>query len=317
MNGQMYDPLVGRFLNADNFIQDPTSTQNYNRYSYCLNNPLKYTDVSGMQMMAIDQGWALGHSPTDLVDFMGNSSGSRGGGGGWGGNGGALPGWANGNVHYDSNNGAYTNDAGDIVPFSEVNNKYIGSNVAKTVDEIIFNGTPKNPYQNIVGFQFTDGSEFYYMDGGSLGGNINGLENRGAWSYNLYSQSETDAFCNFMLGIAGGEIFEGLEIGNLVKGLFAKEGTAAVQYTKSSLQLGQQMHKAYKAADVIEGVAMKEFRGIPGIRPDFVDFSTKTIFELKPFNPRAMQQGVLQLNKYQSLFEQNYGGVWKTVLDKY
>ena len=47
MNGRMYDPLVGRFLSADNYIQDPTSTQNYNRYSYCLNNPLKYTDPSG------------------------------------------------------------------------------------------------------------------------------------------------------------------------------------------------------------------------------------------------------------------------------
>ncbi|HEY3371166.1 MAG TPA: RHS repeat-associated core domain-containing protein, partial [Prolixibacteraceae bacterium] len=42
MNGRMYDPLVGRFLSADNVIQDPTNAQNYNRYSYCLNNPLKY-----------------------------------------------------------------------------------------------------------------------------------------------------------------------------------------------------------------------------------------------------------------------------------
>ena len=47
MNGRLYDPLVGRFLSADPFIQDPASTQNYNRYSYCLNNPLRYTDPSG------------------------------------------------------------------------------------------------------------------------------------------------------------------------------------------------------------------------------------------------------------------------------
>ena len=31
----------------DPLIQDPASTQNFNRYSYCLNNPLKYTDESG------------------------------------------------------------------------------------------------------------------------------------------------------------------------------------------------------------------------------------------------------------------------------
>jgi RHS repeat-associated protein len=47
MNGRLYDPVVGRFLNADPVNQDPTFSQNYNRYSYCLNNPLKYSDPSG------------------------------------------------------------------------------------------------------------------------------------------------------------------------------------------------------------------------------------------------------------------------------
>ena len=49
MNGRMYDPLLGRMLSPDKFLQDPTNTQNYNRYSYTLNNPLKYTDPSGWQ----------------------------------------------------------------------------------------------------------------------------------------------------------------------------------------------------------------------------------------------------------------------------
>jgi RHS repeat-associated protein len=47
MNGRLYDPVVGRFLNADPFVQDPSNTQSYNRYSYCLNNPLKFNDPSG------------------------------------------------------------------------------------------------------------------------------------------------------------------------------------------------------------------------------------------------------------------------------
>ena len=46
MNGRMYDPLVGRFLSPDNYTQSAT-TQGLNRYSYCLNNPLAYTDPSG------------------------------------------------------------------------------------------------------------------------------------------------------------------------------------------------------------------------------------------------------------------------------
>jgi RHS repeat-associated protein len=47
MNGRLYDPCIGRFLSPDNYVQQPTNSQNFNRYSYCLNNPLKYTDPSG------------------------------------------------------------------------------------------------------------------------------------------------------------------------------------------------------------------------------------------------------------------------------
>ncbi|GHB05833.1 RHS repeat domain-containing protein [Shewanella indica] len=47
MNGRIYDPTIGRFLQADPHIQAPTDTQSYNRYSYVLNNPMSYTDPSG------------------------------------------------------------------------------------------------------------------------------------------------------------------------------------------------------------------------------------------------------------------------------
>ncbi|CAD0004193.1 RHS repeat-associated core domain-containing protein [Flavobacterium salmonis] len=47
MNGRLYDPVLRSFLMPDNFIQQPENTQNYNRYSYVLNNPLMYTDPSG------------------------------------------------------------------------------------------------------------------------------------------------------------------------------------------------------------------------------------------------------------------------------
>ena len=47
MNGRVYDPVIGRFLSPDKYIQDPGNSQNYNRYAYVLNNPLKYTDPSG------------------------------------------------------------------------------------------------------------------------------------------------------------------------------------------------------------------------------------------------------------------------------
>ncbi|OXA94416.1 RHS repeat domain-containing protein [Flavobacterium hercynium] len=47
MNGRIYDPQLHRFIQPDNFVQDPFNTQNFNRYGYCWNNPLKYTDASG------------------------------------------------------------------------------------------------------------------------------------------------------------------------------------------------------------------------------------------------------------------------------
>jgi hypothetical protein len=47
MGGRIYDPTLGRFLQADPFIQAPQNSQNYNRYSYVLNNPMSYTDPSG------------------------------------------------------------------------------------------------------------------------------------------------------------------------------------------------------------------------------------------------------------------------------
>ena len=47
MNGRLYDSKLHRFLQPDNYVQDPSNTQNYNRYGYCWNNPLRYTDASG------------------------------------------------------------------------------------------------------------------------------------------------------------------------------------------------------------------------------------------------------------------------------
>lgn len=56
MNGRMYDAKLGRFLSPDNYIQDPFSTQNFNRYGYVLNNPLKYRDPSGEQSIGGGEG---------------------------------------------------------------------------------------------------------------------------------------------------------------------------------------------------------------------------------------------------------------------
>lgn len=42
-----YDPVIGRFISPDTIVQAPGDPQTLNRYSYCRNNPLIYTDPTG------------------------------------------------------------------------------------------------------------------------------------------------------------------------------------------------------------------------------------------------------------------------------
>ena len=47
MNARLYDPVLGRFLSPDPYVQVLDFTQSYNRYMYAMNNPLCYVDRNG------------------------------------------------------------------------------------------------------------------------------------------------------------------------------------------------------------------------------------------------------------------------------
>lgn len=57
MNGRIYDPLLGRFLSGDLIVQNPSSLQSFNRYSYVQNNPLTLTDPTGFASTSEDEEW--------------------------------------------------------------------------------------------------------------------------------------------------------------------------------------------------------------------------------------------------------------------
>jgi hypothetical protein len=99
MNARLYDPILGRFLSPDPFVQAPELSQNFNRYSYCLNNPLIYTDPDGEYFLIDD---LIAAAIGGVVNLVVNAfQGNLGGHGFWGGVGrgfaafgaGAVGGW--------------------------------------------------------------------------------------------------------------------------------------------------------------------------------------------------------------------------------
>lgn len=94
-----------------------------------------------------------------------------------------------------------------------------------------------------------------------------------------------------------------------------KSAEVAKPYTKSNLKLSQEMHKKFHS-----GEYGKEFRLPSGKRIDFLDIDNKTIYELKPFNPRAVKQGEKQLQIYKRELEtipRFQGWEWNTKLETY
>ena len=46
-NARYQDPILGRFISPDTIVPSARDGQNYNRYSYVENNPVRYSDPSG------------------------------------------------------------------------------------------------------------------------------------------------------------------------------------------------------------------------------------------------------------------------------
>lgn len=69
-------------------------------------------------------------------------------------------------------------------------------------------------------------------------------------------------------------------------------------FTKSTRSAGIKIHKSYKKGKGFKR-NYKEYSYVKGIRPDY--YNKKTIFELKPYNPRAAKAGIRQLRKYNNM----------------
>ena len=54
-NARYYDAALGRFISPDPLVQAPYNSQSLNRFSYVINNPLVYTDPSGLIFEFLDE----------------------------------------------------------------------------------------------------------------------------------------------------------------------------------------------------------------------------------------------------------------------
>lgn len=71
-----YDPGIWRFISPDTVGPDPKNPQALNRYSYCLNNPLKYNDPSGHWVEFTDaaDAWEIfAANAPDIAEMMINA----------------------------------------------------------------------------------------------------------------------------------------------------------------------------------------------------------------------------------------------------
>ena len=163
MNARMYEPIMGRFISPDPFVQMPDNSQNFNRYTYCLNNPLRYTDESGEWFLVDDLFAIIVGGTINLTSniIQGNISGdfgecfvkgfaafSAGGVAGWGGLHPELGGWAWGGAVAGATNawlgGATTAEGillGGAMGIVSSGAGALGGHIGNQLGSVIINGT--------------------------------------------------------------------------------------------------------------------------------------------------------------------------------
>ena len=120
--GRVYDPIVGRFLSVDPLVGNPLSAQDYNGYSYCANNPMKYTDPSGYTYWKHEGNGEWSHF--EYHPFQNGSANFREAS-----NGGVA--YYGASMTYRYAAGQYRDEKGNVVSYEAVHKNYIAPNSAK------------------------------------------------------------------------------------------------------------------------------------------------------------------------------------------
>jgi len=259
MNARLYDPNLKRFLSPDNYIQDLANTQNFDRYGYVLNNPLKYVDPTGNNWQNGEGGLNDGQQ-TWLGALFLSAVGSLEGKpiGRWIGN------------YFEAYGNALTSIPGFFNDTYDSIGRFFDKNVIKPIERL-FKNKPK-PYNirnptnlnsdPMAGSSMTTSTSFFGGNG-NTSGNLGILQ-----GYNITTSDVVDTALDFV-PIAGGikDIYRGFENGDgwlvaLGAGIIVLDvftlGTASIAKgsIKTGIKLGSKAVTKYaaKGADDVVNV---------------------------------------------------------------
>ncbi|WP_062703394.1 RHS repeat-associated core domain-containing protein [Chryseobacterium indologenes] len=335
MNGRLYDPLLRRFLSADENIQDPFNTQNYNRYGYVLNNPLMYTDPSGEIVWMIAIGAVAGAYFTG-VKANGSYNPLK-----W--NWGAT--W--GKIVMGGAIGAFTGGVATVIGASAlayattswgIQGGILGGAIAGASGGAVAGAISGFASSVMFGENILKGTFMGGLSGGVAGGVLGGVaggiqrvvanikaakigapqgtilkgapiaKGRSQWTLNNTPKTTALGKTPSKTGIL---IIDDIEfsVDEIVGFNFVdeqpipilKEGAPTTykgEWMKSGLKFGKDIHRGYKAEEVAQGLGYKEYRLPSGKRIDYLDIENGKIHELKPLNQTQLNNGAKQLQMY-------------------
>ena len=297
---RIYDPRVGRFLSVDPLMgKYPWNSV----YAFAENDVIRSVDLDGEERKVVIMFKVNSPVSGDNIDERRTE----------------ITKVSDEEIWHNNQRVAVT----EVFIFDEKSEAPEHYQFVEAVDAIT--GRMENGFYPTAKYNLAHLSEGYESDQAYEDNDVNwyGLFNRKLWNFAEHLQTapekivEMEAFDQAMTAIMRNSPRNSSNK-DLVG--FAKKGgksSAAKGGSTAANRLGQQMHKAYKAGDVLDGVRIKEFRLPSRKRIDFIDLENKIIYELKPNNPRAIKQGYKQLEMYKQEVESIYGKGFKTVLDTY
>lgn len=278
MNGRMYDPQMSSFLSVDAYVQSPENSQSFNRYTYCMNNPLKYVDPSGWVMVGgmtpgnpFHENWSVNygvpvHGSSDFnnayyklnMALYGNMDGLCGGGPYESGGMGILSSYQAAMKYYQS---ASPNM---VWSFSHLINNYVNNPSVFNRRELLDAGVTDYTYktwwtaEGQGGYQYSltlnhgtynyGSDNYYYGYKGFSDVTIGGMDLSGAKSTDLNKAN----LLAQTLGVPMGSISEGFEMAakayHNVPLLKAKSGLSKPQYVSALTKEGNAILKFHKIA---------------------------------------------------------------------